>query len=150
MTNTMTLEKGRGILFKIWISGTVLLYIILMIQTLGGALQITAADGPKSIAKEIWGWLIPLTFPTISLMIGIAVTADGEETSHPIKTTTYKIALYLSIFYLLLLAFLVFGQPLFKTENPLDTISQSNFFIAPLQGLVLASIGYMFSAKGKA
>lgn len=107
----MDLSKARFRLLLIWIFGFVPLIIVLLIQTLNGSYEITTETGEVNQAQKVWAWLVPLIFPSLTLMISVMGTAamTEEGTTFKVKTGFYHLVSILSISYLgLLLSLLLF------------------------------------------
>lgn len=149
MENYLPIERARNVLLRTWLIGTLILFLILIIQTLSGTFEITTDAGVANQAQKVWGWFIPLVFPTLALMfsvVGLSATSK-QPIGTSFKKGFYRIVLFLSFLYLIIVALLILLWPMFKYENPLDVFNLSNLFIGPFQGLLVAAIGYLFSNK---
>ena len=148
MTTRIPLEKARNVLFLIWLISFLVCFIILMVQTLAGTYQVTTESGLENQTNKVWSWFIPLTIPTLSLMIGVmGVSSLKTEKQGTIKKNFFQFAKWLSLFYLVIVVAVILSWPFLNYENPIDVYSISSFFITPLQGIIIALIGYLFTAK---
>jgi hypothetical protein len=147
------LEKVRWQLGTIWFSGTGLLFILLIVQSLAGVYE--------DHVQAVWGWLLPNVAPTLSLMIGVfaaaAVKEHVESDTMRVRRPFARLTIGVSIFHLLAVAATFVAQPFVGTisgagANPMALFETSNLWLGPLQGLVAAAIGALFfsrSDKGK-
>ena len=62
------------------------------------------------------------------------------------RTSFYRLALALSIFYLALVLLTILIQPLTGTDT-LDLMKRSNLWLGPIQGLVGSALGVLFASK---
>lgn len=147
---TLPLETARWRLALLWFPGSGLIFLILIAQSLGGAYG--------SELQRAWGWALPNFLPTLALMISVfaadAMRAPGE-TDAVVRRNFAFLALALSAFYLLVLFVSVAGQVIFMSYNSTDELVErrltlleiSNYWLAPLQSLVVAAIGTLFFLK---
>lgn len=120
----------------LWFTGSLVLLIIFILQTVFGHY------GDR--VSEAWGWLLPTFMPTISLIMSVwvvEVSGKGSE-DKTVDKFFYRISFALSWIYLLLVGLAIFLQP--YAQDSLKLMSQSNFWLGPLQGFVTASIGVIF------
>lgn len=96
-----------------------------------------------------WGWLLSALMPNLSMVVGvlandvIADAADHKEAL--VKRASYVVAVGVSTFYLSTLALTILLMPL-ADASPMQYMLQSNVWIAPLQGLVGATLGVFFAS----
>ncbi len=157
MTNSVDLEPGlirletaRWRLAVIWFPGCGLLFLILVAQSIGGAY------GDQ--LQRAWGWALPNFLPTLALMVSV-FAADAlnplSETASYVRKNFCYLAIGLSIFYILVILISLVTQPLAGEINDapdlitarLELLEMSNMWLAPLQGLVVASLGLLFFLK---
>lgn len=147
---TLPLETARWRLALIWFPGSGLLFLIMIAQSLGGAY------GDE--LQRAWGWALPNFLPTLALMISVFATdalRPMSETDAVVRRNFASLALALSAFYLLILFVSVAGQVIFMSYNSTDDLVErrltlletSNYWLAPLQSLVVAAIGTLFFLK---
>ena len=145
----MTLKRAKRDLFLLWMSGGILLFIVLIAQSYGGHYE------PKT--REAWGWLLPLILPTLALIIGVVVAdaqtgknQDADEAAANVGPMVYWLGFGLSLFYLLLVALAILVQPM-SQSSPMEVLQLSNLWLGPLQGLTAGVLAVFFrSSKPKA
>lgn len=137
----IALSKAQRRLTIIWFAGSGFLFLLLLIQTLVGRY----ADK----ANEAWSWLLPTFMPTLSLMIGVLVanSRKGESRDKTVDGFLYRLSYILSIAYLAVVSLTILFSP-FSSYTPLELMKTSNLWLAPIQGLVSASIGAFFVKSG--
>jgi hypothetical protein len=146
----LRLEKARWRLAVIWFPCGGLIFLILIAQSIGGAY------GDQ--VQRAWGWALPNFLPTLALMVSV-FAADALKpstgTAIYVRKNFCSLALSLSIFYVLVILISLVGQ-LFAgqvsdapdlTTARLKLLEMSNMWLAPLQGLVVASLGVLFFLK---
>lgn len=146
MERNISIIKIQNQLQLIWYIGAAVLFLILVASTFSEAFVTTTIEGPKQQADKVWAWFIPLICPTL-ILIAATAFANAKTTGRntkTIKTSFGRFVQYLSLFYLLMLTLIVAGWPLLPQENPLDTITLSNYFLGPIQGLVVTCVGNIF------
>lgn len=137
----MPLETARSRLTTIWLTGGGLMFAILVVQSImgkyGGQMQ------------QAWSWFIPTILPTLSLMLGvIGASALGKKDPRYVRKDFYNIARWLSIAYLTVLAMTILLEP-FSPMGHIQLFAASNYWLTPLQGLVVGVIGVLFTANQK-
>jgi hypothetical protein len=141
MSNTIPLEKVRNKLARIWFIGTAFPFLLIVIQTL------LLKYEPKT--QEVWAWFIPLVFPTITLMVAVmgaeAFTAQARKV---VRKGFSMITCYLSFAYIVVLFLVILLEPISEGDS-LKIFSISTFFLGPLQAVVVAAIGYLFTGEAK-
>lgn len=138
----MSIEQCRKRLAIVWFVISGILFLVLVLQTIFGRY----ADK----VNEAWSWFLPTIMPSLSLIAATWVSDlrhENVQVEHA-NTFLYRLALMLSVFYLLVIVLVVFLSPLSQTP-PLEMMRQSNLFLGPIQGLVAAVIGVFFVSKGK-
>lgn len=133
----MDMQISQRRLAILWFSISGFLVLLLIVQTIMGHYE---------SPSEAWSWLLPNILPTLSLMIGVLVAnAVGEPASPKIgNRTLFWISFGLSSFYLLAILLMILLQP-FASLTPLQLMKQGQqLWIAPIQGLVTASLSAFF------
>ena len=135
------MAKCKKKLAILWLSGTGMMFLIFLFQTIFGRY------GEK--AEEAWQWLLPTFMPTLSLIVGVLVVdALSKETKRKnVDRFIFRLSFALSTAYILLVAITIFLQP-FASLSAIELMKQSNLWLGPFQGLVSASIGVFF-VKGR-
>jgi hypothetical protein len=132
----------KKILTIIWFTGSGFLFILLLLQTIFGKFG--------TEVKDAWGLMLPTFMPTLSLIIGTLVAEatrpkDSEETE-TVDRFFFRLSCFLSIAYLLTIILPILLSP-FSNSSLLELMKMSNFWLAPFQGLVTASLGAFFVSK---
>jgi hypothetical protein len=139
--DTLPLERARSRLSAVWFIGSGVTFFLLMIQSLVGKFG--------SDTQQVWSWFVPSVVPTLSLMISVlGASAMGHAEKRRVQFGFYRIALWLTISYLIVL----FATLLAASARPpaIDTLLLSNAWLGPLQGLVVAAIAFLFISKHSA
>lgn len=130
-------KRCRARLALVWFIGAGIIFLILVIQSMGGRVYGDKVD-------EAWGWFLPTIMPTLSMIIGVMVlTARQEASDRSIDGLLFQLTLSLSIIYLLTVAATILAHPL-VSASPLELMSRSNLWLGPMQGLVAAALGAFF------
>lgn len=137
----MSVCKKR--LTLVWFIGAGLVCLVVLVQTLLGHY------GDK--ASDAWGWLLPATMPTLSLIASVW-TVDTLGKGAKIQSAdgfVFWLAFGLSISYLFVLALTILLQPVVAAtpEGYIGVLNRSSFLIGPFQGVVTASLGAFFLKK---
>ena len=136
-TIVISTRRSRKLIASLWLAASLLLFIILAVQSLRGVYN--------SQADEAWGWLLPAVMPTLSLIVGVLVADATTErrTDKNVEFFFFVLAGGLSAIYLVLVALVLLLQP--YSEIPrLDLMRRSSLWLGPLQGLVAGALGVFF------
>lgn len=145
--NILPLEQARWNLARIWFSAGAVVFFLLVLQSLGG---VYGED-----LQRVWSWALPNFLPTLALMVSV-FAADALKTeknmTYTVQLNFYKLSMWLSAFYLLMLMLSILSPPLvsYFTHSHVDRIKlleTSNLWLAPLQSLVVAALGVLFFLK---
>lgn len=152
MAATLPLADARKKLALLWFPVSGAIFLMLVIQTFTGALG--------SRDQAVWGWALPNFLPTLALM-GSVFAADAidpvEGKVSVVRRFFFRLAFWMSAFYFLILL-IVFLAPVFQQmaggaaatpDARFSAMERSNIFLGPLQGVVAALIGVLFTLKGK-
>jgi general stress protein CsbA len=133
------LERARNQLVFVWLIGGGVLFAVLVVQSILGRY------GTK--VQDAWSWFIPTIVPTISLMIGVLGSAAlGNDDQRSVRRTFFGITWWLSVAYLAVLALTVVLQP-FSPLEAIQLYQLSNYWLTPIQGVVSAAIGFLFTSQ---
>lgn len=143
MTDGMPLEVARSKLAWIWFGGGAVLVLLLVAQSILGKF-------PDSL-QQVWAWFTPTIFPTVALMVGVmgAAALQPGIDKRVVKTSFFKFARALSIFYVGILLLTMLLQP-FSPMRSIELFSVSNYWLAPIESVVVASITVLFTSHQKA
>jgi hypothetical protein len=136
-----SLEHARSSLLLIWMVGGGILFLILTVQSILGRY------GDK--VQAVWSWFIPEIVPTISLMIGVLgarALAPASDDGKVVRVFFFQLSRGLSIFYLTVLLLTIGLEPLTKIQA-IDLYTMSNYWLGPIQGLVVAALGVLFVSR---
>lgn len=137
----MTGAAAQWRLASIWLAGGAVILLILVGQSLAGFYGARTGD--------VWSWFLPTVLPTLSLIVGALVSeARAPETAVALRPNppVFRLAAGLSLLYLMLVVVSVVAAAILgdRERPPLDLLQLSNLWLAPLQGLVAASLGFFF------
>jgi hypothetical protein len=135
------LERARSLIAKIWFSGGGVCFALVMFQSITGRFA--------GIGQQIWAWFTPTIVPTLGLIIGVlASTALEDDTDRTVKRFFYHAAVGLSLAYLIVLLLTMLLEPIAGMHD-MDYFNFSNYWLAPIQGLVVAALGALFNSRKK-
>ena len=149
-----SLQDSQSRLLWVWCGFTFVIAAVVAARTVGGGFLVSVCDGPATPgcadhavdgSKRVWQWLMPMIIPTLTLMVGtVAAEArqDGEDAS--VSKRAFRLSLYLSIAYLLVLAAISLFSKTIADPNGSD---MSSVILGPLQGLVGLSLGGFFVSR---
>jgi len=143
------LDVVRVRLAVVWLTAASVIFGTVILQSLMGHYQ--------DRTDEVWKWLLPAIMPTLGLVISVI----GSSALLPffsgavVRRSFYRVALLLSIFYLLYLLFIFLNvviQPFVSAtvDDQIKSFHTSNLWLAPLQGLVASALGVLFASKHSA
>ncbi|MEI6748381.1 MAG: hypothetical protein ACOYMF_01150 [Bacteroidales bacterium] len=136
------MKTAKRALASIWFIIGGILFLVVFLQTLLGHY------GDK--VNEAWSWLIPMIFPTLSVIIGVFVgdSLGKNDTSLLVDSFIFKLTIALSVVYLLAISLVIFINPLTEFDA-ITMMKMSNFGLGPLQGIVIAAMAIFFVKKEK-
>jgi len=133
----MPLEVSRSSLSQVWFVGSVCPFCILVLQSILGKYS--------DNLQQAWAWFIPTVVPTLSLMVAVLGSAAlGEDDPRTVRSDFYTLARRLSIGYLVILTATILLEPFSPLEG-IKLLTASNYWLAPMQGLVVGAIGVLFT-----
>lgn len=137
----VSLTQSKKRLAVLWFIGSGIAFLVVLFQTILGRYV--------GEVEKAWSWFMPTVMPTLSLMIGVFVadTLNKGLSDKQVDKFMYNIAFGLSVTYFLIIYITIFVQP-FVDQSPIKLMQESNLWMAPLQGLVAASLGAFF-VKGQ-
>ena len=101
------------------------------------------------IGQQIWAWFTPTIVPTLGLIIGVlASTALEDDADRTVKRFFNHAAVGLSLPHLIVLLLTLLLEPIAGTHD-MDYFNFSNYWLAPIQGLVVAALGALFNSRKK-
>jgi hypothetical protein len=138
--NHIPLERARLKLARLWLVGAGLIILILVAQSIFGKYG--------SEVPDVWEWALPTIMPTLSLIVAVLGIGalESKSAKASVRKTFLEISVTLSGGYLALILITILAEPLTNSE-PLSLYKLSSLWLAPIQGLVTASIGIVFFTK---
>jgi len=135
----ISLDQARSKLARLWFIGAGVIFLLLIVQSL--------LDKYGENVGDVWSWFIPTTVPTLSLMIGvISSSALQEQALTTVNRFFYQLSWWLSFAYLLILLGTFLIEP-FSPKDSFDLLKVSNYWLTPIQGLIVAVLGVLFTSK---
>jgi hypothetical protein len=133
------LDQARNSLTVVWFVGAALSFILLAAQSILGRFE--------GSLQEVWGWYTPTVFPTSALMLGVIGTTALQPgyDKRVVKAFFFKLSRALSVFYLLILLLTMLLAPFSKLQG-MELFTVSNYWLAPIQSLVVAAITVLFTS----
>ena len=137
---TLAKKKCQERLALLWLTGSGFTLLLLVVATIGGRY----GNNPR----KPWEWFMPTVVPTLALIVAVLVYESQTQAAKNAKRIDgfiYGLSFWLSFAYLMLVAMTILLQPF--SNEPLMELS--HLFLAPLQGLVGASLGIFFVNRGE-
>ncbi len=142
---SLGLDSVRTRLAALWLGGSALVLVILVLQSLLGRY------GEK--VQDVWGWALPTLMPTLGMTVaGLGYTAlDPTMSETVVRRSFFNVAFWLSALYLALILLTVLIQPFVgaDSQQALQMMRVSNLWLGPIQGLVASALGVLFVSKRK-
>jgi hypothetical protein len=135
MSGRVPLRDCQVRLLILWAGLGGLALVVLLIQVAPGGVY-------AGRSSDLLDWFLPTVMPTISLMVGTLVAEKRAEPSPTVDRFAYRLALWLSVLYLLIVivALLAFAD----SRTPLDDLRGSAKLITAIYGLVGLALGVLF------
>ncbi len=136
----LPLDTVRTLLGVVWLGGGSIIFVIVVLQSLLGRY------GEKT--QEAWGWLLPTIMPTLGMIVVVLgyTALDPLLSSSVVRKSFFRVALWLSVLYLLLILLTILIQPWGGTEG-VEGMRMSNLWLGPFQGIVASALGVLFVSK---
>jgi hypothetical protein len=136
------LEQARNSLAVIWFVGSGIAFLVLLAQSILGRWG--------SSLQEVWAWFFPTIGPTLALMLGVigATAIQEHQEERTVKGFFFGLSKALSVFYLAALLLTMFLEP-FSPMSGMRLFSVSNYWLSPLQSLVVAAVTVLFTSQEK-
>jgi hypothetical protein len=146
--NVLPLDKARWQLAILWFPCGGVIFIVLILQSLGGAYG--------EDVQRLWSWALPNFLPTLALMVSV-FAADAlkanKKTSYLVNRNFCRLSVWISAFYLIILTLSIVSFPLLNYFNNgsmhdrIKILQTSNLWLGPIQGLVVMVLGVLFFLK---
>jgi hypothetical protein len=137
------LDNARNSLTVVWFVGAALSFILLAAQSIMGKFE--------NSLQDVWGWYTPTVFPTSALILGVigATALQPGYDKRVVKTFFFKLSRALCAFYLLILLLTMLLAP-FSPMQGMELFTMSNYWLSPIQSLVVAAITVLFTSHERA
>ena len=131
------LERVRSSLSKVWFIGALILFAVMIAQSIMGHY----GDEPK----PAWTWFLGAITPTLTVILGaLSYTAlNPDRLKQVVRIFFYRLALVMSIIYLILIALTIAFEP-FSSIEPFELMRVSNYWLVPVQSFVVTLISVLF------
>lgn len=147
-----SLDLARRRLAQIWFAGSGVFLLLIIGQAIGTVY--------RNQTQDLFSWALPTFLPTLSLILSVLaanaiVPPDAAEDETQVRRTFYDLSLWISVFYLVVLIGSTIAAPLAASSindasyKALNVLQLSNFWLTPLQSLVVVITGTMFFTKEK-
>jgi len=133
---SLTMQTARKRLALVWFAGAGVCFVVLLL------ISFFAEDADPT---GLWDWFLPAIVPNLSLILGVLVYTHRQQvaTDMRIDPFLYRLALWLSLLYVLLLLLPLLFFPL--TGKPLpELLNISRLWLAAIQGLATGVMGAFF------
>lgn len=138
-----SITASRKTLALVWFAGAGVSFL---------ALYLITTFGESERVESLWDWYLPAVTPNLSLIVGVMFNDIKYKSAQreQVDVFIYRVALWLSVVYLLIL----FATPLlwpFSEASLENDMKHSRFFLSLLQALATTALGAFYvSQKGKA
>jgi hypothetical protein len=135
----MQLAKARKRLATLWFILSALIFTIFIFVT---NVQVLPAG-----ESDAWGWFLPTILPSLTLMLSVFVaqTLGGDDDEKVIDGFVFKLAFCVSLFYLLILLYVLLSYSRQEDGDLLSYYKKYNTMLAALQSFVSACLGIFFT-----
>lgn len=142
MSHALSQESCRRRLTLLWFGFSGLIFAFMLLYTLRGL-----PFGPRT--AEVWGWLMPNIMPTLTLIVSVLVLESRGKGVDlpPASPLLFRLALLMSVVYLLTLLALVVVPANFTDQPALELLRSTGIWLGPFQGLVSGALGGFFVSK---
>jgi uncharacterized membrane protein YeiB len=139
--STVTVRASQRWMALVWYLMVLPFLTALIAQTMGGAFD--------NRDTEMWGWALPTFMPTLALITGVVVVEEVRAQGKNRRTRTVPIfaqnvTLGLSVFYLLLLNYVVFSSR--ANGYSIQALQRSNVFLGSIQAIVGLALAVFFGS----
>lgn len=132
----VAMTAARKKLAVVWFSGAGLTLIALFLLT---------TFGSKGHVAGLWDWFLPAVTPNLSLIVGVMFNALRNKAlkEESVDSFLYHLALWLSLFYLLLLFITPFLSP-FSDASFDAYLQNSKLPLSVVQALATTALGAFY------
>ena len=132
----ISIQASRNTLAAVWFGGASLSFI---------ALYLITTFGDSTRVSILWEWYLPAVTPNLSLIVGVMFNDIKFKLakSERVDGFSYRVALWLSVVYLLMLLATPLLSPF--SDAPLDTyLKNSRFALSLIQALATTALGAFY------
>ena len=132
----ISIQASRNTLAAVWFGGASLSFI---------ALYLITTFGDSTRVSILWEWYLPAVTPNLSLIVGVMFNDIKFKSakSERVDGFSYRVALWLSVVYLLMLLATPLLSPF--SDAPLDTyLKNSRFALSLIQALATTALGAFY------
>jgi hypothetical protein len=132
----LSMQAARKRLALVWFAGAGVCFVVLLFISFFAR---------KVDLAGLWDWFLPAIVPNLSLIIGVLVYAQRQQAAAEAQVDEflYRLALWLSLAYILLLLLPLLFFPLTGKTLP-DLLDISRLWLAAIQGLVTGVMAAFF------
>ena len=139
-TELIGLSDAKKRLALLWFPASGALFLLVMLQTAFGHYG--------DHWRDAWSWLLPTIVPSLSLMVAVfSMDLRGNsDTDRQVERFGFSLCFWISVFYFGTVALTILLGPMaeqFGTSS-LDLMTESQLWLAPLQGIVSGVLGWFF------
>ena len=137
----VSMSSSRKTLALVWFVGAGLSFL---------ALYLITTFGQSERVESLWDWYLPAVTPNLSLIVGVMFHDIKYKSakSEQVDAFIYRVALWLSVFYLLMLLATPLLSPFTEAGIDLD-LKNSRFALSLIQALATTALGAFYvSQKG--
>jgi cobalamin synthase len=130
------MQTARRRLALLWFAGAGVCFTVLLFISFFSS--VVELDG-------LWGWFLPAVVPNLSLIIGVLVYTQRQQTQPEMHVDAflYRLTLGLSLLYVLLLLLPLLFFPLTGKSLP-KLLDISRLWLAAVQALTTGAMGAFF------
>jgi len=142
MADTLPLKVAKRRIALVWLFGAGGPFALLAAQSLIGHYG--------DSATAVWSWFLGAVSPTLGLIIAVlaADAVQRDPGTREVDRFFYRLALGLSLAYLLALLAVILSEPLVQPDGGLpELVRNSGAWVGALQGLVTAALGVFYVRK---
>jgi hypothetical protein len=138
---TMSYEAAKRRLGTLWFVCGGVLFVWVVLQSV--------FDKYGDKIEVGWQWFLPTILPTLSLIIAVFVVDAAGPTAkeRTIDEFFYRLAFWLSVAYLFVVAITLVGATVVPTAPNFELLGRSQYWLAPIQGLATGAMGIFFIKK---
>lgn len=138
-TELIGLSQAKKRLALLWFPASGFLFLLVMLQTAFGHYG--------EHWRDAWSWLLPTIVPSLSLMIAVfTMDLKDEGADRQVERFALNLCFGISVFYFAAVALTILLGPMAEQygATSLDLMTESQLWLAPLQGIVSAVLGWFF------